>query len=535
MTPAEPTTQPSRTVAGRSPGHAAPAAARTRGTGDAPRERPEPSVRPARTALVIGGGISGLVAARELSERGLRVTLVEAQDHFGGAVGSHEVAGHVLDSGAESFATRTDAVPRLLEELGLADQRVEPTGRGSWLYLPSGPLPMPSSGVLGIPANPRDPALRPALGRAGQNRAAMDRLLPASVGAGERSLGGLVRARMGRTVLENLVAPVTTGVHTADPMDLDADVVAPGLREGIRTYGSLGASAAVRRAQSPAGAQVGGIRGGMNQLSEALVADLQRRRVRLVDRCDVIAVDRDAEHGQWMAIRRRSGVSGERALMRADVLVLATDPATTLRLLGTHLPAGSLPHLEPGPEIALATLVVRAPGLDSAPRGTGVLVSEDVREVRAKALTHADAKWDWVREDLDEHEHVLRLSYGRDRVDGRPSSELELPDETLIALALHDASRITGVPLTGKSVLGADVVRWTSAMPKAGLGHREKVRAFQETLAGLDRVGAVGAWLAGTGLASVVPHTIETIRGLRLDGPVRTPEEEPGADEATGP
>ena len=67
--------------------------------------------RKARTALVVGGGVAGLTAARDLAVAGLRVTLVEAADHFGGAVGAHEVAGLVLDSGAESFATRSDAVP----------------------------------------------------------------------------------------------------------------------------------------------------------------------------------------------------------------------------------------------------------------------------------------------------------------------------------------------------------------------------------------------------------------------------------------
>ncbi|RUP81811.1 FAD-dependent oxidoreductase, partial [Kocuria sp. HSID17590] len=53
-----------------------------------------------RTALVVGGGVAGLTAARDLAAAGLRVTLVEASDHFGGAVGAHEVAGLVLDSGA---------------------------------------------------------------------------------------------------------------------------------------------------------------------------------------------------------------------------------------------------------------------------------------------------------------------------------------------------------------------------------------------------------------------------------------------------
>ena len=180
-----------------------------------------------RTALVVGGGVSGLTAARDLAAAGLRVTLVEASDHFGGAVGAHQVAGLVLDSGAESYATRSDAVPQLMAELGLSDRTVTPNPAGSWLYLPEGAVPAPRSGVLGIPGDPADPELRVPLGRAGAARARMDRVLPARVGAAERTVGGLVRARMGPRVVDRLVSPFVSGVYSTHPDQLDVDAVAP--------------------------------------------------------------------------------------------------------------------------------------------------------------------------------------------------------------------------------------------------------------------------------------------------------------------
>ncbi|OIJ36415.1 protoporphyrinogen oxidase [Rothia kristinae] len=479
----------------------------------------ETRARRPRTALVIGGGIAGLVAARELSSRGLRTTVLERREHFGGVVAAHELSGMVLDSGAESFATRSDAVPTLLDELGLAERIVRPRAAGSWLHLPAGSVPMPASGILGIPGNPLDPALLPALGRSGQYRAGLDRFLPARVGAQERTLGGLVRARMGRAVAENLVAPVTTGIHSTDPDELDADTVAPGLRAGIREHGSLAASAAALRAASPAGSQVAGIEGGMNQLSEALVADLTRRGVRLVDACEVLALDRDADRGTWMAIRRQRG-AGDRSALRADVVVVAADAATAARLLGPHLPADAVPAVDPGPRLALVTLVLHGPALDGAPRGTGVLVAEAARDVRAKALTHANAKWEWIDERVGPHRHVLRLSYGRGTRSGQsPVDETDLPDGKLTALALHDAARILGVPLSRKDVVGADVVRWARAMPSVPAGHREQVGRFRQALSELDGAGAVGAWLAGTGLASVVPDARRAVTALDLPAP----------------
>ena len=53
----------------------------------------------------------------------------------------------------------------------------------------------------------------------------------------------------------------------------------------------------------------------------------------------------------------------------------------------------------------------------------------------------------------------------------------------------------------------ADVVRWRSALPVATPGHREKVTAFRQWVDATPGLDAVGAWLAGTGLAAVVADT----------------------------
>ena len=471
--------------------------------------------RKARTALVVGGGVAGLTAARDLAAAGLRVTLVEAADHFGGAVGAHEVAGLVLDSGAESFATRSDAVPQLLEDLNLSDRVVTPNPSGSWLYLPEGAMPAPNSGVLGIPADPAAPSLRRALGRSGTARARMDRVLPAAVGAKERSLGALVRARMGHRVLERLVTPFVSGVYSTHPNNLDVDTVAPGLRNGLREHGSLCAAAGSLRAKSPAGANVASLDGGMNQLTERLVRDVEARGVKVVTDYDVIALDRDPRRPGWMVIQRQPAKGDKTAVARGELLVMAADGPTTVRLMGGHIPDSQRYSPKPGPRVALATLVLDCPELDGAPRGTGLLVSSDVEEVRAKALTHSSAKWAWVQREADEHRHVLRLSYGRaDSEHDSVPPEVALPDAHLISLALSDARTLMGVHIGPEQLVGADVVRWHTALPRTDVGHSQRVAEFRETIRDIPNVIAVGAWLSGTGLAAVVTDTRRQVTKL---------------------
>ena len=52
-----------------------------------------------RHVVVVGGGLAGLSSAVELSSHGVRVTLVEANDHLGGKMNVHEEGGFTFDMG----------------------------------------------------------------------------------------------------------------------------------------------------------------------------------------------------------------------------------------------------------------------------------------------------------------------------------------------------------------------------------------------------------------------------------------------------
>ena len=56
-------------------------------------------------AIVIGGGLSGLVCARKLTEAGLSCRLLEASDRVGGRVRTDVVDGFLLDRGFQVFLT----------------------------------------------------------------------------------------------------------------------------------------------------------------------------------------------------------------------------------------------------------------------------------------------------------------------------------------------------------------------------------------------------------------------------------------------
>ncbi len=70
-------------------------------------------------ALVIGGGIAGLVAARHLTEAGLRVTLLEARDRLGGRIYTESTGEFPLELGAEFVHGRPNEILSLAAEAGV--------------------------------------------------------------------------------------------------------------------------------------------------------------------------------------------------------------------------------------------------------------------------------------------------------------------------------------------------------------------------------------------------------------------------------
>ncbi|WP_314095857.1 NAD(P)-binding protein, partial [Microbacterium foliorum] len=220
--------------------------------------RPEPVDLAARAAtrhiVVVGGGVGGLIAARECVKVGMHVTLLEASDAVGGAIRRAELDGVVVDAGAESYATRGGRVRALLAELDLSDRIVAPAAGGAWLAgIPGvGAAPLPVGGILGIPGNPFQEDVRRVIGWSGAWRAYLDRIRPPLTIGHNQSLGRLVSSRMGAKVRDRLVAPVTTGVYSASPDDVDVDIAAPGLNAALTSVGSLSGAVQALREQGAA-------------------------------------------------------------------------------------------------------------------------------------------------------------------------------------------------------------------------------------------------------------------------------------------
>jgi protoporphyrinogen/coproporphyrinogen III oxidase len=78
----------------------------------------------AGSAVVVGAGLSGLVAAYRLQQRGVAVTLLEQQDTPGGRVRTERHGGYLIDTGPDAITASYRRYLAIMEELGLADRVV---------------------------------------------------------------------------------------------------------------------------------------------------------------------------------------------------------------------------------------------------------------------------------------------------------------------------------------------------------------------------------------------------------------------------
>ena len=491
-------------------------------TADAPEDLAARAAE--RHVVVVGGGIGGLVAARECAKVGMRVTLLEAAPELGGAIRRADLGGVAIDAGAESYATRGGHVRRLVDELGLTSDIVAPDPAGAWLVGAPGAAaaPLPKGGILGIPASPFADDVRRVIGWGGAWRAYLDRLRPPLTIGQEKSLGRLVEKRMGKKVRDLLVAPVTAGVYSADPDDVDTDIAAPGLNAALTRTGSLSGAVAqliaerterADRAKTAPGSAVQALAGGMTTLVDALAADAATLGAEIRTGTVVAELSKDAA-GWRVVLAVESDADGAPAsadadpeIILADAVIVATEEPAARALLAGHVP--DLGPAAEAPQIEIVSLLLDAPALDAAPRGTGVLTVPGARA--AKALTHATAKWEWLRAAAGGR-HVVRVSFGSQ---GEPAATRDLDDDAAASLALAEASELLGVPLPDGALAASVRARFTQSQPASLIGAGDRRRAVRVAVQKVDGLAAVGAWLSGTGLAQVVPDAADEADRLR--------------------
>lgn len=450
-------------------------------------------------AVVVGGGIAGLAAARLLARAGVRVTVLEGSPRIGGKLRVSEIAGVPVDEGAESMLARRPEGLDLVAELGRRDDLVHP-GTTTSAILSRGELrALPSGQVMGVPSDLRALAASRVLSPAGLARVPLDLVLPETPRGADVSVADYIGARLGREVVDRLVEPLLGGVYAGLVERLSFDATMPAVAAAARSHRSLlNAAQGVREAapKNP-GPVFTTLPGGLGTLPQ-LVAD------------DIAAAGGTVRTGATVRELRRLpegwrltiGPTRDPEHLDADAVVVAVPAAPAARLLKPDVPAAAreLEGIEYA-SMAIVTLAYRATAFPRLPKGSGYLVpaveSAPERGGRGvKAVTFSSVKWPHLR-DRDPEIIAVRCSIGR----YGEEHALQRTDAELTATAMAELAATCGV-----AELPAEtrVTRWGGGLPQYNVGHADRVARVRSAIAGQPGLAVAGAAYDGLGVPACI-------------------------------
>lgn len=456
-------------------------------------------------AVVVGGGLAGLVVARRLAQAGRTIALIEAGGRAGGKATSTEILGTPIDAGPDAFLARVGGAVELAAELGLDD--LVPPGTGvAWMWSRGRLHRLPAGLVLGVPSRPLALARSPIVSPAGRARALLDELVPRpatelSVSGGDVSVATAIGRHLGREVVERLVDPLLGGINASDCDLLSLVTGAPQL---VDAAGSPRMMRALRaKAAADQRGQIGvdesrpvflAPRAGVHTMIDAIARALPDDVLRLGAACTGI----HRAPGGW-----RVDVAGRPAVTAGQV-VLATPAfisAQIIRSSAGTAPDHAVDHLAllldgiPYSSVAMAIMAYPASAV-TLPPGSGMLVPR-VEGRMVTAVSWFDQKWPHHRR---EGHVVIRASVGRIG----DERFIDHDDAGLAAVMHRDIADFLGV---GAQPVDTAVVRWMRSFPQYHVGHAGRVR---ELMAGLGPampgVHLTGAAYDGVGMPATIRH-----------------------------
>ena len=432
--------------------------------------------------VVVGGGVAGLVAARDLAASGREVLLLEGSPRVGGKLRTAEVAGLTVDVGAEAMLARRPEGIDLARELGA--EVVHPTAATSGVWSRGALRELPRS-LMGVPFDHDQLAASGVLSPEGLARAARETGTEADV-ADDVSVGDLVASRLGDEIVDRLVEPLLGGVYAGHARHISAAAAVPQLLAMARRGSLLEQASAVPASVAPVFAT---LPGGMGRLP-GLVRDGGGFEVRT---SATVRALRRTPSGWALTV----GPTTHPETVEAAAVVLATPAAPTARLLAGDVPdaAAELAGIDAA-SVAVVSLAFRAEDLpDALFERSGFLVPP-VEQRTIKASTFSFAKWGWVR-DLDPDVVVLRTSLGRHGEE----ATLQAADDGLVRVSLADLAAMAGI--TARPV-DSHVQRWGGALPQYAVGHLDRVARIRAAVARQPGLAVCGAAYDGVGIPAVI-------------------------------
>jgi len=432
--------------------------------------------------VVLGAGLAGLSMAHALKRRAraegvaLSLNVVAADAHPGGQLQSLREDGFVVEWGANAFRTGLGATADLVQQLGLAGERVDASPSASRRFVFHGGrlhrLPSSPWSLLGF---------KPISWR-GRWRVLAEPFAARRVDH-EESVHEYAARHLGEEAAELLLGTLVRGVYGGDAKRLSVDAAFPVMREMERGHRSLVVAALAGAAERKReGKATWSFRRGMGTLLERLAKELQGE-LTLSTKVDHISHQAGVYH-----------VRAERHEWEADALVLAIPPHAAAPLLGgLHAELGRHLQAIEAADIAVTALAFPKEAFVQSPDGYGFLVAPGEPHSVLGVLFESNI----FPERAPAGQVLVRAIQGgvADR------DILQRDDATLVG----NATTILGEALGLRAAPTKSWV-WRSprAIPQYHLGHQERLADIETLLARYPGLEIAGSAYRGVAVGSLI-------------------------------
>ena len=413
--------------------------------------------------LVIGAGLSGLVAAYRAKRAGLGVAVFEARARPGGVIGSERRGGALFERGPNSGRDTTPLINAMLTDLGIAAERVDGSKASSRRYV------VRRGQLVPLPMSPGAFLSTPLFSFGAKARLFAEPFIGKSAPDAEESIAQFVRRRLGPEFLDYAIEPFVAGIYAGDPETLSVPAAFPRLHALEQRYGGLikGAIMGARERRKSAdksknAASSFSFRDGMQTLTDALA-----RAIGNVD-CEVNVqrVERRAD-GSFVVAGERFGLAFERA---ARAVVIATPAYAAAEMVRDLAPvAASTLQEVPYPPVTVVASAYRRREILHPLDGFGFLAPAKERTAVLGTLFSST-----MFENRAPSEVAVLTTF----VGGRRNPELAMAGDAEVRSAVQaELSRLVGA---GAEPMWTEITRWNRAIPQYTMGHLQRMAKVEE-------------------------------------------------------